>query len=302
MQERGFSEEILSDFEIGYALAGMYEVLKERGQVSEGVALGVLKAYQNGGYYDFFKGRIIFPISDKHGHCVGFGGRVMPSEAKEGAPKYLNSPESEVFHKSELLYGFHLARNSMAQRGEVYLVEGYTDVMRMHQIGLRNCVATLGTALSAQHLAEIKKLCKKLIIFRDSDNARATAAYRDMGLALEAGLFVERVVFPSEHKEDPDSIGQREGAVALIEAARCDAVLHYLQGAYEEALVRADTKGKKVILMPEDKKRLSDLALELIGKIPDVVTREAYLEQVKARFGIKVAIEKPKEKPKEFRA
>jgi DNA primase len=299
MQERGFSEEILSDFEIGYALAGMYEVLKERGQVSEGVALGVLKAYQNGGYYDFFKGRIIFPISDKHGHCVGFGGRVMPSEAKEGAPKYLNSPESEVFHKSELLYGFHLARNSMAQRGEVYLVEGYTDVMRMHQIGLRNCVATLGTALSAQHLAEIKKLCKKLIIFRDSDNAGATAAYRDMGLALEAGLFVERVVFASEHKEDPDSIGQREGAVALIEGARCDAVLHYLQGAYEEALVRAETKGKKVILMPEDKKRLSDLALELIGKIPDVVTRDAYMEQVKARFGIKVAIEKPKEKPKE---
>ena len=299
MQERGFSQEILSDFEIGYALAGMYEVLKERGQVSEGVALGVLKAYQNGGYYDFFKGRIIFPISDKHGHCVGFGGRVMPSEAKEGAPKYLNSPESEVFHKSELLYGFHLARNSMAQRGEVYLVEGYTDVMRMHQIGLRNCVATLGTALSAQHLSEIKKLCKKLIIFRDSDNAGATAAYRDMGLALEAGLFVERVVFASEHKEDPDSIGQREGAVALIEAARCDAVLHYLQGAYEEALGRADTKGKKVILMPEDKKRLSDLALELIGKIPDVVTRDAYMEQVKARFGIKVAIEKPKEKPKE---
>ena len=299
MQERGFSEEILSDFEIGYALAGMYEVLKERGQVSEGLALGVLKAYQNGGYYDFFKGRIIFPISDKHGHCVGFGGRVMPSEAKEGAPKYLNSPESEVFHKSELLYGFHLARNSMAQCGEVYLVEGYTDVMRMHQIGLRNCVATLGTALSAQHLAEIKKLCKKLIIFRDSDNAGATAAYRDMGLALEAGLFVERVVFPSESKEDPDSIGQREGAVALIEAARCDAVLHYLQGAYEEAIVRAETKGKKVILMPEDKKRLSDLALELIGKIPDVVTRDAYMEQVKARFGIKVAIEKPKEKPKE---
>ena len=228
MQERGFSQEILSDFEIGYALAGMYEVLKERGQVSEGVALGVLKAYQNGGYYDFFKGRIIFPISDKHGHCVGFGGRVMPSEAKEGAPKYLNSPESEVFHKSELLYGFHLARNSMAQRGEVYLVEGYTDVMRMHQIGLRNCVATLGTALSAQHLDQIKKLCKKLIIFRDSDNAGATAAYRDMGLALEAGLFVERVVFPSKSKEDPDSIGQREGAVALIESARCDAVLHYL--------------------------------------------------------------------------
>ena len=295
MQERGFSEEILSDFEIGYALAGMYEVLKERGQVSEGVALGVLKAYQNGGYYDFFKGRIIFPISDKHGHCVGFGGRVMPSEAKEGAPKYLNSPESEVFHKSELLYGFHLARHSMAQRGEVYLVEGYTDVMRMHQIGLRNCVATLGTALSAQHLSEIKKLCKKLIIFRDSDNAGATAAYRDMGLALEAGLFVERVVFASEGKEDPDSIGQREGAVALIEAARCDAVLHYLQGAYEEVLIRADTKGKKVILMPEDKKRLSDLAQELIGKIPDEVTREAYMEQVKARFGIKVAIEKPKE-------
>ena len=299
MQERGFSEELLEDFEIGYALAGMYEVLKERGQVSEGVALGVLKAYQNGGYYDFFKGRIIFPISDKHGHCVGFGGRVMPSEAKEGTPKYLNSPESEVFHKSELLYGFHLARNSMAQRGEVYLVEGYTDVMRMHQIGLRNCVATLGTALSAQHLVEIKKLCKKLIIFRDSDKAGETAAYRDMGLALEAGLFVERVVFPSESKEDPDSIGQREGAVALIEAARCDAVLHYLQGAYEEALGRAETKGKKVILMPEDKKRLSDLAMELIGKIPDVVTRDAYMEQVKARFGIKVAIEKPKEKPKE---
>ena len=296
MQERGFSQEILSDFEIGYALAGMYEALKERGQVSEGVALGVLKAYQNGGYYDFFTGRIIFPISDKYGHCVGFGGRVMPSEAKEGTPKYLNSPESDIFHKSELLYGYHLARNSMAQSGEVYLVEGYTDVMRMHQIGLRNCVATLGTALSAQHLAEIKKLCKKLIIFRDSDKAGATAAYRDLGLALKAGLFVERVVFSSKEKEDPDSIGQREDAVALIEGARCDAVLYYFQGQYDEALGRASlSKGKKVILMPEDKKRLSELALELIGKIPDVVTREAYLEQVKARFGIKVAIEKPKE-------
>ena len=301
MLDRGFEEGLLSEFRIGYAVAGLYELLKERGQVQEGLALGVVKAYENGGYYDFFKGRIIFPISDKHGRCVGFGGRVLPGEAKEGAAKYLNSPESALFHKGELLYGFHLARKSMAQRGEVYLVEGYTDVMRMHQIGLRNCVATLGTALSGQHLAELKKLCKKLIIFRDSDKAGATAAYRDMGLALEAGLFVERVVFPSESKEDPDSIGQREGAVALIEAARCDAVLHYLQAAYEEALVRAETKGKKVILMPEDKKRLSDLAVELIGKIPDEVTRDAYMEQVKARFGIKVAIEKPKEEKKYYK-
>jgi len=290
MLSRNFTDEIVDNFGIGYALAGLYEAFKEQAIVSDGEALGLLRKNNQGNYYDFFKGRIIFPISDKYGHCVGFGGRCVG--ANGNSPKYLNSPESAIFNKSELLYGFHLARNTIANTGEVYLVEGYTDVMRMHQIGFANTIATLGTALTPQHLAQLKKLCRKVIIFRDSDSAGQTAAERDLQLILQAGLFAELVVFPSEDKEDPDSIGQRPNAVELIKYSRNDAILHLIGEAYRAALDRYTEKHgerKKPLLLPEDKKNLTELAGKLVGCIPDDTTREAYTEQLKEMFNIKVS-------------
>lgn len=300
MLSRNFSDEILDNFGIGYALAGLYEAFKEQAIVSDGEALGLLRKNNQGNYYDFFKGRIIFPICDKYGHCVGFGGRILTNDKKQ--PKYINSAESDLFDKSNLLYGFHLARNTIANTGEVYLVEGYTDVMRMHQIGFANTVATLGTALTPQHLAQLKKLCRKVIIFRDSDSAGQTAAERDLELILQAGLFAELVVFPSEDKEDPDSIGQRPNAVALIKYSRNDAILHLIGEAYRAALDRYTEKhgqSKKALLLPEDKKNLTELAKKLVGCIPDDTTREAYAEQLKEMFNIKVpSQQKKEEKPK----
>lgn len=299
MLSRNFSDEIVDNFGIGYALAGLYEAFKEQAIVSDGEALGLLRKNNQGNYYDFFKGRIIFPIADKYGHCVGFGGRILTNDKKQ--PKYINSAESDLFDKSNLLYGFHLARNTIANTGEVYLVEGYTDVMRMHQIGFANTIATLGTALTPQHLAQLKKLCRKVIIFRDSDSAGRTAAERDLQLILQAGLFAELVVFPSEDKEDPDSIGQRPNAVELIKYSRNDAILHLIGEAYRAALDRYTEKHgerKKPLLLPEDKKNLTELAGKLVGCIPDDTTREAYIEQLKELFKIKVAPHPPKgEKP-----
>lgn len=290
MLSRNFTDEIVDNFGIGYALAGLYEAFKEQAIVSDGEALGLLRKNSQGNYYDFFKGRIIFPITDKYGHCVGFGGRCVG--ANGNSPKYLNSPESAIFNKSELLYGFHLARNTIANTGEVYLVEGYTDVMRMHQIGFTNTIATLGTALTPQHLAQLKKLCRKVIIFRDSDSAGRTAAERDLQLILQAGLFAELVVIQSESKEDPDSIGQRPEAVELIKASRTDAIVHLIGEAYRTALDRYTEKhgeSKKPLLLPEDKKNLTELAGKLVGCIPDDTTREAYTEQLKEMFNIKVS-------------
>lgn len=300
MLSRNFSDEIMDNFGIGYALAGLYEAFKEQAIVSDGEALGLLRKNTQGNYYDFFKGRIIFPICDKYGHCVGFGGRILTNDKKQ--PKYINSAESDLFDKSNLLYGFHLARNTIANTGEVYLVEGYTDVMRMHQIGFANTIATLGTALTPQHLVQLKKLCRKVIIFRDSDSAGQTAAERDLQLILQAGLFAELVVFPSEDKEDPDSIGQRPEAVALIKASRTDAIVHLIGEAYRTALDRyiaQHGQSKKPLLLPEDKKNLTELAGKLVGCIPDDTTREAYAEQLKELFKIKVASQQKKEeKPK----
>jgi len=300
MLSRNFSDEIVDNFGIGYALAGLYEAFKEQAIVSDGEALGLLRKNTQGNYYDFFKGRIIFPIADKYGHCVGFGGRILTNDKKQ--PKYINSAESDLFDKSNLLYGFHLARNTIANTGEVYLVEGYTDVMRMHQIGFANTIATLGTALTPQHLAQLKKLCRKVIIFRDSDSAGQTAAERDLELILQAGLFAELVVFPSEDKEDPDSIGQRPNAVELIKYSRNDAILHLIGEAYRAALDRYTAKhgqSKKPLLLPEDKKNLTELAGKLVGCIPDDTTREAYAEQLKEMFNIKVpSQQKKEEKPK----
>lgn len=321
MKERGFSDEILEDFQIGYAPEGqLYPIFKEKGMVSLAEEVGLLKNFSSS-WRDFFNNRIMFPICDARGHCVGFGGRaVAPANnyfSQEGKnasggspPKYLNTAENPYFNKSELLYGLHLAKNQIIEKQEVYLVEGYTDVMRMHQIGLKNTVATLGTALTELHLQELKKSgCKKIIIFRDSDTAGIKAAWRDLDMILTHGFLAEIVTFntPSPEgerleKEDPDSIGKKENADELITSARKDAVTHKIKLKYDEAVANAiATYGeqKKITLLPEDKKQLTEMATDLLSKISDEVIRESYQETLKMLFGLKINIKPQKEAPKE---
>ncbi|MFJ1424857.1 DNA primase [Capnocytophaga canimorsus] len=310
MLERGFTEETLQSFQIGYALHGqLYEIFKEQGVVTLAEEVSLLNKDTSGNYYPVFRDRIMFPICDLRGHCVGFGGRVNPqyvqkceSEGKKAPAKYLNSAENPYFNKSKLLYGLHLARKSMLDTKEVYLVEGYTDVMRMHQIGLLQTVAPMGTALTDEQISIIKKHCNKVILFRDFDPAGQQAAFRDMQLLLKAGLFVQLVVPTGNNvKEDPDSIGLRKDALDFIQSARKDALIHIIEKEYNEAVnksIETYGKKKKVTLIPEDKKSLTTLAKELISIIPDETVREIYQETIQYLFGLKIPIEKPKKEAK----
>lgn len=295
MKERGFSDEILEDFEIGYACENqLYPIFKEKAVVTLAQEVGLLKQNSNGNYYQVFNYRIMFPICDIRGACVGFGGRVAPAgnyfpDEKKNAsggspPKYLNSPESDIFNKGSLLYGFHLAKNAIIQTQEVYLVEGYTDVMRMHQIGLSQCVAPMGTALTSAQIVLLKKHCKKVIIFRDFDPAGQKAAFRDTQLLLSEGFFVE-IIASSENgeKQDPDNIGQRENAVEYIKNLKKDALLFFIEEKHNFLLKE---QGNDNTLSVENAKKFLDYILEILSLIKDNYTQEIYVETIAKQFKI----------------
>ncbi|MFK8302666.1 DNA primase [Capnocytophaga stomatis] len=305
MLERGFTDEIIDLFQIGYALPGsLYGFMKENAIVSQGEELGLVRPNKNGaGHYEFFARRIIFPICDIRGHCVGFGGRVTPAgnpspfQGGEGdvirkEAKYINSPDSEIFNKGKLLYGLHLARKSMLDTKEVYLVEGYTDVMRMHQIGLLQTIAPMGTALTDEQISIIKKHCNKVILFRDFDPAGQQAAFRDMQLLLKAGLFVELVApAGNNEKEDPDSIGlTKENPIQYIKARKTDALLYFVEQKYNELKaeqgIEESSKKKKFRFLPELAKKFSDYVVDIVSVISDTYTKENYIEIICDDFEI----------------
>ncbi|GIM60526.1 hypothetical protein CAPN008_05760 [Capnocytophaga canis] len=300
MLERGFTEETLQSFQIGYALHGqLYEIFKEQGVVTLAEEVSLLNKDASGNYYSVFRDRIMFPICDLRGHCVGFGGRVNPqyvqkceSEGKKAPAKYLNSAENPYFNKSKLLYGLHLARKSMLDTKEVYLVEGYTDVMRMHQIGLLQTVAPMGTALTDEQISIIKKHCNKVILFRDFDPAGQQAAFRDMKILLKAGLFVEILPNPSEGgaKSDPDTIGLREDAFEYIKSSKTDALLYFVRQKYEQLKAEQgfeeSGKKKKFRFLPEFAKKFSDYVVQTILDISDDYTKENYINIICDDFDI----------------
>lgn len=314
MLDRGFTEETLQDFQIGYALNGqLYQLYKETATVTLAEELSLLKKDTTGNFYQTFRDRIMFPICDVRGNCVGFGGRSVAPTGDNQKPvaKYLNSSENKYFHKGSLLYGLHLARHTMLETKEVYLVEGYTDVMRMHQIGLPQTVAPMGTALTDEQIKILKKHCSKVILFRDFDTAGQQAAFRDLQLLLKAGFFVE--ILPNSltplsgttsqggAKADPDSIGLKEGAVDYIKENRQDALLYFIEEKYKVAASKSEAtygKKKKVTLLPEDKKELTDFASELIALIADETVRESYQETLSSLFGLKTSVKKTKTEPK----
>ncbi|MDT9499156.1 DNA primase [Capnocytophaga canimorsus] len=300
MQDRGFTEETLQSFQIGYSLHGqLYEIFKEQGVVTLAEEVSLLNKDASGNYYSVFRDRIMFPICDLRGHCVGFGGRVNPqyvqkceSEGKKAPAKYLNSAENPYFNKSKLLYGLHLARKSMFDTKEVYLVEGYTDVMRMHQIGLLQTVAPMGTALTDEQISIIKKHCNKVILFRDFDPAGQQAAFRDMKILLKAGLFVEILPNPSEGgaKSDPDTIGLREDAFEYIKSSKTDALLYFVKRKYEQLKAEQgfeeSGKKKKFRFLPELAKKFSDYVVDIVSVISDNYTKENYIEIICDNFEV----------------
>jgi len=228
LKGRGVSDDAIRTFGIGYARESWDDVCGHFGKRASDLALletlGLASKGKQGNYYDRFRGRIIFPIVDIAGNVRGFGGRVLGGVKEEGGKtkeegaKYLNSPESVVYHKSRTLYGLHQAREAVRSEGFVVLVEGYMDVIALFEAGIRNVVATCGTALTPQQCALIKRYTERPVVFFDADRAGTSASLRSFDVFSREGLRPR--VFKAPGEDDPDDYVKRVGGGELMESLR----------------------------------------------------------------------------------
>jgi DNA primase len=215
-KQRGFNKEILDRFRLGYnpeAGEVFYREAIQKGYNADLLEKAGLVKNRNGSYYDVYRGRVIFPIQSMTGRVLGFGARILKSNDK--APKYINTPENELYNKSRVLYGMYQSRNAIGKKDECFLVEGYTDVISLHQGGVENVVASSGTSLTEDQLRLIGQLTKNLTILYDGDAAGVKAALRGLDMALSQSFNVQLVLLPEG--EDPDSYIQKAGANGFYE-------------------------------------------------------------------------------------
>ncbi len=282
LKSRGLSGEIAASFGLGYAPDGWDNLTKALGRDDPTrealVEAGLLVRRDNGGYYDRFRQRVMFPIEDYRGRVVGFGGRVLG----EGEPKYLNSPETPVFHKGREVYGLHRARDAIRREQRVLVVEGYMDVVALAQFGIDYAVATLGTATTRDHLERLFRYAPEVVFAFDGDRAGRDAAWRALNTVLPImgeGRQVSFLFLPEG--EDPDSLVRKEGSDAF--AAR-------IRGATPLGEYLLDTLAAQVDLGRMDgRARLVELARPLIERLPTGVFRELLQERLgeKARVNPK---------------
>lgn len=223
--DRGFSEEILQQFMIGFAPNDRSFVstpLINNAHFEISKTLGFTNT-KDGASYDFFRNRIMFPIHNDKGDIIGFGGRRSNLEEEATFAKYLNSKESKLYLKEKVLYGLWQAKKKIASSGKAILLEGYTDVMALHQADAGNAIATCGTSLTEGHVRLLVRYCKHVILFRDGDKAGLRAVHRDIDICLKHGFKVEVVICPDG--EDPDSLSKKTDINAFIEKNREDAIL-----------------------------------------------------------------------------
>ena len=214
-KERGFSEEIIEKFQLGYtteqstfttlALKKTYklDILKKAGLTSR----------KEGSKYDFFRGRVMFPIHSISGKVLGFGGRILKDDKKQA--KYVNTSDTEIYNKSKILYGIHFAKNAIRNKQEVFLVEGYTDVISLFQAGIENVVASSGTSLTPDQVKLVKRYTENIVLLFDGDNAGIKAALRGVDIILENGVNVKVVLLPEN--QDPDTYVREFGAANFNE-------------------------------------------------------------------------------------
>lgn len=270
-KERGFREDILKKFEIGYspdswdALTTSATAAGHQLTFLEQTGLSIKN--DNGKIYDRFRGRVIFPIHNFTGRVIAFGGRTLKTDKK--VPKYVNSVESDIYHKSKVLYGLFQAKKAIRTEDNCYLVEGYADVLSVHQAGIENVVASSGTSLTAQQIALIGRFTKNVTILFDGDAAGIKASLRGLDMILEEGLNVKIVSFPDGH--DPDSYMHHVGASAFktyIETKRDDFILYKARVLLAEA-------GSDPIKRAEIIKDI----VESIAKIPDEIKASVFVRE-----------------------
>ena len=273
LKERGFREEIIRKFQLGYdpeqrdafaraAIAAQYntELLQKSG-------LAVLR---DGQPVDNYRGRIIFPVHNQSGKVLGFGARLIRNNDR--APKYINTPENEIYIKSRILYGSYFARHAIDKQDECLLVEGYTDVISLHQAGIENVVASGGTSLTVDQLRLIRKYTNNLTIIYDGDSAGVKAALRGLDLALEEGLQVRLVLIPD--KEDPDSYVNKVGMTAFrdfVDSHKKDVILFQLEAMLQDA---GNDSTKRASLVNQIAESISRL-----NKAEDFTRQQDYIQR-----------------------
>ncbi|GAA4269283.1 DNA primase [Hyunsoonleella aestuarii] len=269
-KERGFTEETIKKFDLGYALnewqAFTDEALKKGYNIDflSKTGLTIVKEQKR---FDRFKGRVMFPIKSMSGRVLGFGGRILITDKK--AAKYVNSPESDIYHKSKVLYGIYNAKQSIAKEDNCYLVEGYTDVIQFHQTGIKNVVSSSGTALTSEQIRLINRLTKNITVLFDGDAAGMRASLRGIDLILEQGMNVKVCTFPEG--EDPDSFAKQntleELSLYLDENAR-----DFIQ--FKASVLSEDSKNDPI----KKAETIRDI-VNSISKIPDRIKTEIYIQE-----------------------
>ena len=270
-KERGFRDDIIRKFELGYspdvwdamttaAVAEGYNI-----QFLEETGLTIRK--DNEKFYDRFRGRVMFPIHSFTGRVIGFGGRTLKTD--KAVPKYVNSPESDIYHKSNVLYGLSFAKKAIRDLDNCYLVEGYADVLSVHQAGIENVVASSGTSLTVEQIRLIKRFTENITILYDGDEAGIKASLRGLDMILEEGLNVKVVLFPDG--DDPDSYVQKFGSAAFkthIEKSKKDFIL------FKTSILLKDA-GKD----PIKRAGIIREVVESIAKIPDGIKASVFVRE-----------------------
>jgi DNA primase len=269
-KERGFTNDTIKKFGLGYS-PNVWDALTKEAQ-AQGYQLEFLEKtgltiVGEDKTFDRFKGRVMFPIQSMSGRVLGFGGRILTNDKK--AAKYLNSPESDLYHKSKVLYGISHAKQAIAKNDNCYLVEGYTDVIQMHQAGIENVVASSGTALTPDQIRLVSRLTKNITVLFDGDAAGLRASLRGIDLILEEGMNVKVCTFPDG--DDPDSFAKKTPLQELITYLDTNAK-DFIQ--FKASLLMAEAKNDPI--------KKADLIRDMvvsISKIPDRIKREVYIQE-----------------------
>jgi len=283
LRERGLRDDIIEKFQLGFCVDERDAFSKEA--VGAGFRpefldkVGVSKLRDDGSLFDRFRGRIIFPIHAIAGKVIGFGARVMKTDNKEIA-KYLNSPESEIYHKSNTLYGIYFAKNAITKQDKCFLVEGYMDVIAMHQSGIENVVASSGTSLTLDQIRMIRRFTQNVTIIYDGDPAGIKAAFRGIPMVLEEGLNVRVLLLPDGH--DPDSFARSYSASALqdyISKNEHDFI------TFSSGILLKDASDDPV-------KRASVISeiVKTISVIPDQIFRAVYVKECSHLLGVEESV------------
>jgi DNA primase len=267
--EREFTDSIIDKFQLGYSpesWTAFTDHALASGYLSENLEKAGFTIASGEKKFDRFRGRVMFPIHNVSGKVIGFGGRILKSDTKTA--KYVNSPESEIYHKSKILYGLFFAKKSIVAQDECFLVEGYTDVISLHQAGIENVVASSGTALTVEQIRLIRRYTRNITILYDGDPAGIKASMRGIDLILEEGMNVRVVLFPDG--EDPDSFARKHNTyevAAFVREHSRDFI------SFKTSLLLKDVAGD-----PVKKAGLIRNIVETIAKIPDPIIRSTYIK------------------------